>query len=57
MSAFSLLGPIWLSVYTNELNTGNFADDVKLSDQTNTVEAGDLIQEDLDVPEVWGRRR
>jgi len=57
MSAFSLLGPIWLSVYTNELNKGNFTDDVKLSDQTDTVEAGDLIQEDLDVPEVWGRRR
>lgn len=57
MSAFSLLGPIWLSVYTNELSTGNFADDVKLSDQTDRVEAGDLIQEDLDVPEVWSRRR
>lgn len=57
MSAFSLPGPIWLNVYTNELSTGNFTDDVKLSDQTDRVEAGDFIQEYLDVPEVWSRRR
>lgn len=57
MSAFSLPGPIWLCVYTNELSTGNFTDDANLNDQTNRVEAGDLIQEDLDVCEVWSRRR
>ncbi|KAJ7397628.1 rna-directed dna polymerase from mobile element jockey-like [Pitangus sulphuratus] len=55
----SVLGPVLLSIFTNDTNEGfectlcKFIDDTKLNDALDTPERWDTIQKDLDKLGKW----